>query len=137
MQEDEDESVNSPSQLYDLEVGGALMVRRQLLKESNEKDVTQRRALSRTTCRCKGKVCKVVIDSGSVDNVVSNEMVEKLNLEKIPHGTPYRVSWLKDDQTILVSESAKVEFHIGSYKDKLVCDILPIDCCHLLLGRPW
>jgi len=24
-----------------------------------------------------------------------------------------------------------------SYKDELWCDILPMDACHILLGRPW
>eukprot|EP00253_Pinus_taeda_P011359 PITA_11359 len=25
----------------------------------------------------------------------------------------------------------------GRYKDKVVCDIMPMDVCHILLGRPW
>eukprot|EP00253_Pinus_taeda_P033569 PITA_33569 len=29
------------------------------------------------------------------------------------------------------------EFYIGRYKDKVVCDIMPMDVCHILLGRPW
>jgi len=24
-----------------------------------------------------------------------------------------------------------------SYHDELRCDIIPIDACHILLGRPW
>lgn len=30
-----------------------------------------------------------------------------------------------------------VEFEIGEYKDKVLCDIVPMDACHLLLVRPW
>lgn len=30
-----------------------------------------------------------------------------------------------------------MEFNIGGYKDKILCDVLPMDVCHLLLGRPW
>ena len=26
---------------------------------------------------------------------------------------------------------------IGSYKDKVLCDVLDMSACHLLLGRPW
>lgn len=37
----------------------------------------------------RGKVCKVFIDTGSQDNLVSKEMVDKLNLERIPHKAPY------------------------------------------------
>jgi hypothetical protein len=35
------------------------------------------------------------VDSGSTDNLVSKEMVEKLELEMIDHPSPYRVSWLQ------------------------------------------
>ena len=30
-----------------------------------------------------------------------------------------------------------MEFHIGTYKDEILCDIIPMDVCHILLGRPW
>jgi hypothetical protein len=30
-----------------------------------------------------------------------------------------------------------VEFKIGGYNDKILCDVIPMDVCHLLLGRPW
>lgn len=36
----------------------------------------------------------------------------------------------------MVNEQAVVKFQIGGYKDKVVCDIFLMDCCHLLLGRP-
>ena len=29
-----------------------------------------------------------------------------------------------------------MEFHIGRYKDKVICDIMPMDVCHILPGRP-
>jgi hypothetical protein len=30
-----------------------------------------------------------------------------------------------------------VEFKIGGYNDKILCDVIPMDVCHLLLGIPW
>lgn len=30
-----------------------------------------------------------------------------------------------------------MEFLIGRYKDKVTCDIMPMDVCHILLGKPW
>ena len=30
-----------------------------------------------------------------------------------------------------------MEFQIGTYKDEILCDIIPMDVCHILLGRPW
>ena len=40
-------------------------------------------------------------------------------------------------QSVLVNEHTWVDISIGGYKDKLICDIFPMDACHLLLGRPW
>lgn len=30
-----------------------------------------------------------------------------------------------------------MEFNIGAYKDKILCDIVPMDVCELLLRSPW
>ena len=65
------------------------------------------------------------------------EMVEKLNLKKVKHPTPYKVSWLHKGHQLLVIEQSEVDFQIGSYKDKVTCDIMHMDVCHVLLGRPW
>jgi hypothetical protein len=54
----------------------------------------QRNSLSRTTCKTKDKICKVIINSGSIDNLVSTKMVDKLELEIIALPKPYKVSWL-------------------------------------------
>ena len=79
----------------------------------------------------------MIIDSGSTDNFVATEMVEKLGLKRLKHPTPYKVSWLQKGHEILVNEQCKVEFRIGNYKDGVLCDIMPMDVCHVLLGRPW
>ena len=91
----------------------------------------------RTVCELGGKCCKVVIDSGSKNNSVSIEMVEKLGLKRTMHPTPYKVSWLQKGHHILVNEQCNVETHNGSYKDEVLCDIIPMDVCHMFLGRPW
>nr|KYP32246.1 hypothetical protein KK1_047114 [Cajanus cajan] len=30
-----------------------------------------------------------------------------------------------------------LEFSIGNYQDKVKCDVVPMEACHILLGRPW
>ena len=30
-----------------------------------------------------------------------------------------------------------VSFSIGLYQDQVLCDVLDLDACHVLLGRPW
>eukprot|EP00253_Pinus_taeda_P032880 PITA_32880 len=75
--------------------------------------------------------------SGSTENLVSTKMVEKLGLKHLKHPNPYRVSWLQKGHQLLVDEQSEVEFQIGRYKDKIICDIMPMDVCHIILGRPW
>ncbi|KAA3464163.1 Transposon Ty3-I Gag-Pol polyprotein [Gossypium australe] len=43
-----------------------------------------------------GKVCSVIIDSGSCTNVASTIMVEKLGLPTIKHPSPYKLQWLNN-----------------------------------------
>jgi hypothetical protein len=68
-------------------------MKRILLNPNKEiKEIIHRKSLFRTTCKSKGKCCKIIIDSGSIDNLVYLEMVEKLCLKKFVHPTPYKVS---------------------------------------------
>jgi hypothetical protein len=54
-------------------------MRKILLKlEKEMENLVQRNMLFRTACKTKDRVCKVIVDSGSMDNIASTEMVEKL-----------------------------------------------------------
>lgn len=120
------------------ESGESLLFKRVLSNTTKEnQEPVQRRALFKTKYKAKGKCCKLIIDSGSTYNIVSTKMVEKLGLERTKHPTPHRVSWSQKGYQLLVNEEAMVEFQIGSYKDHIVCDIIPMDVCHVLFGRPW
>ena len=80
----------------------------------------------------------MIIDSGSFENVVSTKMVQKLGLKTIPHPNPYKLCWLQKGNEIKVKTRCLVSFSIGkSYKDEVWCDVVPMDACHLLLGRSW
>lgn len=71
---------------------------------TEEKEMLQRNALFKTICKCNGKVCTVMENFGSLDNMVSQEMVDKFHLARIPHETPYYVSWLNNEHSLLVKE---------------------------------
>ena len=60
-------------------------------------------------------------------------MVEKPSLNRTKHYVPYKVSWLHNVHQILVSEQCEVEFQIGPYKEKILCDVMPMDVCQILL----
>jgi hypothetical protein len=114
------------------------MLRKFLLKpEAEIEKPVQRNSLFRTACKTKDKVCKVIIDSGSTDNLVSTEMVEKLELKTTGHPKPYKVSWLQKGHQVMITKQCLVEIKIGGYKDEILCDVIPMDVCHILLGRPW
>ncbi|GJV75635.1 transposon ty3-I gag-pol polyprotein [Tanacetum coccineum] len=84
------------------------------------------------------KVCSMIIDGGSCTNVASQTLVTKLNLPTQPHPSPYVVQWLNQGKGIRVSHRVLLSFSIGkSYSDELWCDVIPMDACHVLLGRPW
>lgn len=69
-------------------------------------------------------------------NVISKATVESHGLTVEPHPQPYRVAWV-NKTTLPVSARCLVPLHLGSYRDKVWCDVLPMDIAHVLLGRPW
>ena len=80
----------------------------------------------------------LLFNSGSFENCVSLEMVQKLDLKMDPHPKPYKLSWLQEGSDIKVKHRCLVSFTIGKhYQDEVWCDVVPMDVCHLLLGRPW
>ena len=80
-----DDNQKSSEVDLELEKGKRLMLRRVFIKEPIKEEAKQRTKLFKSTCKIFGKVCKVIIDSASINNVISEEAVQKLNLTKIPH----------------------------------------------------
>jgi len=79
----------------------------------------------------------VIIDGGSCNNLVSSNLVKKLGLSTRPHPHPYHVQWLNDSGKAKVTQTCRVSFSIGAYADFIDCDVVPMQVCSLLLGRPW
>ncbi|XP_074319582.1 uncharacterized protein LOC141656539 [Silene latifolia] len=54
------------------------------------------------------------------------------------HPNPYKLRWLNKGAEVKVDKQCLVPFSIGNvYRDEILCDVVPMDACHLLLGRPW
>ena len=68
--------------------------------------------------------------------MTSTMLVSKLNLETKLHPRPYKLQWLSEDGEIIVNKQVDVDFSIGKYEDVVLCDVAPIEACHLLLGKP-
>ncbi|GJS88715.1 RNA-directed DNA polymerase [Tanacetum coccineum] len=65
-------------------------------------------------------------------------MVEKLSLPIQNHPDPYQLTWLKKGNLVKVTHRCLVHFSIGNkYADELWYEVIPMDACYILLGRPW
>ncbi|XP_076900242.1 uncharacterized protein LOC143554355 [Bidens hawaiensis] len=122
------------------DVGVNLVVRHSCYTSKADGDGWLKHSIFHSICTILGKVCTFVIDSGSCDNLTSEEAVQNLALKTESHHKPYKLQWLKKGGgvEVTISKKALVSFFIGAtYKDDVVCDVVPMDACHLLLGRPW
>ena len=97
----------------------------------------QRQNVFQSICKIKDKNCKVVIDGGSYNNIISSDLVHALGISTWRQPQPYYVKWLNGVGKLKITHRARVQFSVGSYVDKVVCDVVPMRACHLLLGRPW
>ena len=79
----------------------------------------------------------MIIDGGSCTNVASTTMVEKLGMPTSKHPRSYKLQWLNDSGEVRVNKQVLVSFSIGKYEDEVLCDVVPMQSGHLLLGRPW
>jgi hypothetical protein len=89
----------------DAEGGRSLAMHKVLLTHEKEvESLVQRTRLFRTACKTKDRVCKVILDNDSMDNLISTEMVENLELETTDHPNPYRVSWLQKGHQVNITK---------------------------------
>ncbi|XP_042984806.1 uncharacterized protein LOC122313692 [Carya illinoinensis] len=57
-------------------------------------------------------------------------------MDKHPH--PYKISRIQKGAETRISNVYHVPFSIGKYyKDEAICEVVDMDACHILLGRPW
>ena len=62
--------------------------------------------------------------------------MESLQLETETHPSSYAIGWIKEVSGIRVHERCKVTFSIGKYNYEVYCDVVDMDACHILFGRP-
>jgi hypothetical protein len=79
----------------------------------------------------------MIIDGGSCNNLATSDMVDKLALTTKPHPCPYHIQWINNSGKAKVTKLVRINFAMGSYYDVVECDVVPMQACHILLGRPW
>lgn len=102
------------------EHGKKLMSHRVLVKPHNRivEEPEQRRKAFKTKCKVQGKFCKFVIDGGSIENLVSTEVMDKLKLKSLFHPNPYKVSWLQKGQSVVVTKKCLLIFKSTTFRSK-------------------
>ena len=132
MTEDEKEK-NEMSSLEDVEdedytalSGLTLVVRRDLSVQVKEDEAVQQENIFHTRCCVQNKICSLIIDGGSCTNVASIIMVEKLGLSVLKYPQPHKLQWLIDSDEVKVNKQAIVTFRIDKYKDKVLCNVVPM-----------
>ena len=48
-----------------------------------------------------------------------------------------KLQWLNDSGEVKMTKQVVVPFSIGKYVDEVLCDVVPMQASHILLGRPW
>ncbi|KAJ9536634.1 hypothetical protein OSB04_un000183, partial [Centaurea solstitialis] len=136
---EKDDSLDEEEELEraEAENGEFLVVKKALNMQMKVDETQHRENIFHTQCLVQGTVCVLIIDGGSCANVVSNEVVEKLNLHTLKHPQPYKLQWLNDCGEVKVTKQVLISFSIGQYKDEVMCDVVPMHVSHILLGRPW
>jgi hypothetical protein len=112
----------------------SLIVQRMLSTLMERVEQNQRHTLFQTKCVIKKWSCDMIIDGGSCNN---SDLVDQLALTTEPHPRPYHIQWLNNNGKAKVTKLVRIKFSIGSYRDVVECDVVPMQACHILLGRPW
>jgi hypothetical protein len=97
----------------------------------------QRWSVFQSECKIKDKVYKLVIDGESFTNMIGKDLVQRLSLSAWRHPTPHHIKWMNPTGKLKITHKVRVKFLVGSYIDKVECDVVRMDICHLLLGRQW
>jgi hypothetical protein len=78
-----------------------------------------------------------MVDGGIYCNGISKAVVSTLGLSTWHIPESKHVAWLNSCGTLKVTHKVHMPFTVGDYVDEVECDVLPLEVCGLLLGRPW
>ncbi|XP_042488832.1 uncharacterized protein LOC122068982 [Macadamia integrifolia] len=82
---------------------GVSCIIRRLLLSPKPAELTQHHMIFHTHYSVKSRVCNVIVDNGSSENIVSLALVNHLKLTTEPHSSPYKIGWIKSRSAIKVS----------------------------------
>ena len=85
----------------------------------------------------KGIPLHFVVDNGIQKNLISTEVIKRLELPTTPHPQPYNIGWLRQGQRIYVTQQCLIPNGIKTFKYEVLCDVVPLEVCDFILGQPY
>jgi hypothetical protein len=85
----------------------------------------------------KGTPLHFIVDSDSQKNLISAEVVKWLALPTTPHPQLYTIGWLCQGSDLRVSQQCRLPYDIKPFKDKVLCDVSPLEVCDVILGQTY
>jgi hypothetical protein len=85
----------------------------------------------------KGAPLHFIVDNNNQKNLISTEVIKRLDLSMTPHPQPYTISWLRQGRDLCVNQQCRLPYDIKPFKDEVLCDISPLEVCDVLLGQPY
>lgn len=107
---------------------------------SNQNHLNEDKRVELFHIRITSKHTKIdrLFDSRSHENLISNDLVNKLALETHNHLRPYPLGWLNKETWINVTKQCRLKFSItNNYIDEVDLDVIPADICGVVLGSPY
>jgi len=85
-------------------------------------------------CQIKHELDMLILENGNQKNLISEDLVQHLQLAATPHPDPYKLGCVqKGGPWLTISHRCAVNFAIGPFRDILVCDVTPLNCVDMLL----
>ena len=85
----------------------------------------------------KGIPLNFIVDNGIQKNLISAEVVKRLELSTTPHPQPYNIGWLSQGRGIHITQQCLLPYGIKPFKNEVLCDVAPLEVCDVLLGQPY
>jgi hypothetical protein len=85
----------------------------------------------------KGTPLHFIIDSSSQNKLISAEVVKWLALLTTLHPQTYTIRWLRQGSDLRICQQCQMSYDIKPFKDKVFCDVSPLEVCDVILGKPY
>jgi hypothetical protein len=132
---DSESNLEGGKQIIDVEPSAIVATTK--VRPSEPKEPEEGECLFHSQMWVKGAPLHFIVDSGSQKNLISAEVVKRLDLPMTLHPQPYTISWLQQRKDLCVSQQCCLPYDIKPFKDEVLCDIAPLEVCDVLLGQPY